>query len=249
MAGRLLRSPRFRRRLLKSGLVLVAVGAAATVSIVFWNTGRELPDTPLSTEPATVAPAPRNIRLTKAEHDAAIHAAAKFVATAVRREHTGDSWELVTPALRQGMTLAEWAKGNIPVQYYPVDAARWKMDYSYDEELGLEVYVLPDKGEQLRPMVFTITMKPLVSHGQRRWLVDSFAPTAQGIGQSPPAAATPGPRPQPAAAAQPRAPLGAVWLALPAVLVLSVVLVPAVLALRERRRTQRAERDYRDSLG
>jgi hypothetical protein len=248
VAGRLLRSPRFRRRLLKAGLVVVAFGAAATVSIVFWNTGRELPDTPLSTEPETVAPTPRNIRLTKAEHDAAIHAAARFVATAVRREHTGDSWELVTPALRQGMTRAQWAKGNIPVQYYPVDAARWKMDYSYDEELGLEVYVLPDKGEQLRPMVFTITMKPLVSHGQRRWLVDSFAPTAQGIGQSPPAAAaTPAPRPQ--ATTQPRAPLGAVWLAVPGLLVLSVVLVPTVIALRERRRTRRAERDYRDSLG
>jgi hypothetical protein len=40
----------------------------------------------------------------------------QFVETAVARVHVERSFGLVTPALRQGMSCAEWMTGTIPVQ-------------------------------------------------------------------------------------------------------------------------------------
>src|SRR6266516_3014694 len=44
----------------------------------------------------------------------------KFVMTAVVRRNTGASYKITTPGLRQGMGPKAWAKGSIPVQYFPV---------------------------------------------------------------------------------------------------------------------------------
>lgn len=230
--------------------MLVAAGAAATVSILFWNTG-ETYDTPLRPGPSTAAPQPKGVRLTEADQAAVVRTAAQFVDTAVKRERLLASYELVTPALRQGLTRAEWAKGEIPVQFFPVDAARWKLDYSYADEVGLQVYLVPRRGAGLRPAVFYLSLRALGPRAHRRWLVDSFVPRAVGTGQ---AAAS-------GYSAIPRAPTGGVstgdgskaalsaaWLAVPGALVLGIVLVPAVILLRERRRTRRAERDYLASI-
>jgi hypothetical protein len=48
-------------------------------------------------------------------HDPLV-ATKQFVETAVARVHVERSYGLVTPALRQGMSCAEWMTGTIPVQ-------------------------------------------------------------------------------------------------------------------------------------
>ena len=155
MAGRL-SSPRFRRRLLRLGVVLAAASVAAVVSILFWDTGKDY-DLPLSNRPAVVYEQPEQVRLPDSERKEAIRTASRFVETAVTRERTQESFELVSEDLRQGLSREEWASGNIPVQPYPVDGARWKLDYQYANEIGLQVYVVPKAGAQLRPMVFLMT--------------------------------------------------------------------------------------------
>lgn len=241
MAGRL-SSPRFRRRLLRAGLLAGTAAAAAVVAILFWNTGRSF-DSPLSDEPAVVPPEREQVAIPAGERRLAIRTAARFVETAVRRSRTGESFDLVSPALRAGFTRAEWAAGNIPVQPYPVDAARWKIDYQYADEIGLQVYVVPERGSELRPTIFLVTMTKGVGG---RWLVDAWVPRASAG----PVTAQPAPQAGPggiATVAPPAATegeLSRVWLLAPAALLLGVVLVPLSLLVLERRRNRRAERAY-----
>ena len=248
MAGRL-SSPRFRRRLLKLSALGLVAGAVAAVTVVFWDTGRDY-DTPLSSQPAVVNEAQQSVRLSDGERRAAITAAARFVDTAVKREHVADSYLLASPSLRQGMTRAEWAKGEIPVVPYHVDAARWKTDYTYADEVGLQVYVLPKVGAKVRPMIFHMSVKAYGAGDERRWLVDSWSPRVDGIPAPPTQSsgtfsslqASLGP------AAAPEGKLGTIWLAVPGLLILALLAVPATVLLRERASTRRAERDYAASL-
>jgi hypothetical protein len=243
VAGRL-SSPRFRRRLTRVGIGLAAAGAAAVVSIFFWDTGRDY-DLPLSNKPAVVYEPPPQVQLTSAERNGVIAVAKRFVDTAVRRERTNESFDLVSPTLRQGLSRSQWARGDIPVQPYPVDAARWKLDYQYAGEVGLQVYVVPERGEQLLPMVFLLTMK---KGPQGRWLVDSWVPRP-GSGGSTSGAAAPA---QPSGSGvvpqieiqRGEGRIPRVWLLVPIGLLALVFAVPAFVMTRERVRGRRAERAY-----
>lgn len=242
VSGRLA-SPRFRRRLLRAGGLLAVAAAAAAVSIVFWDTGKDW-DLPLSNRPAVVYEPPEQVRLPAAERRDAIRTAARFVDTAVRRERTHESFDLVSDGLRQGLTRREWASGNIPVQPYPVDGARWKLDYQYADEIGLQVYVVPDRGQELRPMVFLLTMRR--SPGGR-WLVDSWVPSPGTGGAESAAAAAAGGGPgivPPLQLTERGGKISRIWLAVPAALLSLVIVVPAAVLARERIRTRRAERAY-----
>jgi hypothetical protein len=249
VAGRL-SSPRFRRRALKlSGLAAVA-GLTGVISILFWNTGQTFDSPVRPNEPAFIPEVRHSVALTDKERQQVLATAAHFVRTAVRREHTAESFDLVSAQLRTGYTRREWARGNIPVQPYPVDAARWKMDYSYTDEVGLSVYVIPERGQQLSPMVFLLSLTRAPSGD---WRADSWAPRP-GAGGGPPGTQPPSSSAGQTAAlgtsAVPTAPSGrvsGVWLAVPFVLVLSGVGFALFHVLRERRAVARAERDYRSS--
>jgi hypothetical protein len=242
VTGRL-SSPRFRRRLLRLGGLLAVASVAAVVSILFWDTGKDW-DTPLSNRPAVVHEPQQQVRLAATERKEAIRTAARFVRTAVRRERTQESFELVSQGLRQGLTRRQWATGNIPVQPYPVDGARWKFDYQYADELGLQVYVVPDRGEALRPMVFLLTMR---KSPQGRWLVDSWVPRpgSGGAESAAPVTASSGSGivPQIQLSEQ-TGRISRIWLAVPLALLSLVFVVPAAVLTRERLRTRRAERAY-----
>jgi len=249
-SGRL-SSPRFRRRLLKVGGLAAVAAGAAVVSILFWNTGKSY-DTPLSTEPAIVPTVRENVGLTKTEQRQVIRAASRFVQTAVRREHLAESYDLVSETLRGGFTRAEWASGNIPVQPYPVDAARWKFDYTYEDEIGLQIYVVPDRGNNLRPMVFYMTM---TKGDNGRWLVDSWVPRAgtggsseRSSGSGAPATTTPGSPVGGVAPAGRGGRIPTVWIAVPLTLLLAAFFVPVVVMTRERVRGRRAVRAYEAEL-
>jgi hypothetical protein len=105
---------------------------------------------------------------------AAKQVAFRFVDTAVARKHLAESYRLVTPTLRQGMTLAQWKTGTIPVQPYPVGEAaqRWHIRNSYPDSAQLEVAFIPKPGTSADTGLFAVGLRKL----DGRWLVDSFQP-------------------------------------------------------------------------
>ena len=242
MPGRL-SSPRFRRRLIKVSLLGAVVGAGALVSILFWNTAT-LVETPLHGTADLYAP-PIPVKMAAAERRQVIATAARFVDTAVKRDHAERAFELVGPNLRNGTTKADWREGDIPVVPYPVDDARWRFDYSYADEIGLQVAVFPAAGADVRPMVFNMSLH------------------ADGAGPRRAGSSTRGRRGAVAAATRPSrsegspfrvgaqsvperasTSLGAVWLLVPAGLIGLALLVPATLVVVERIRIRRAQRAY-----
>jgi hypothetical protein len=105
---------------------------------------------------------------------AAKQVAYRFVDTAVARKNLAESYGLVTPALRQGLTLAEWKTGTIPVPPYPVGKAaqRWHVRTSHPGSAELEVAFIPKPGTSAESDLFALDLRKL----NGRWLVDSFQP-------------------------------------------------------------------------
>jgi len=242
-----LASPRFRRRTLKGALLLGVVGAGALVSIFFWDTAT-IAETPPHGRADLYAP-PIPVEMAAAERREVIATAARFVDTAVKRDHAEQAYELVGPNLRNGTTLEHWRDGDIPVVPYPVDDARWTFDYSYTDEIGLQVVVFPRSGAQVRPMAFDMSLRAVGAGTARRWLVESWSPRGGGGGSGPRPSRTDGsPFRIDAPSAQASTSLGAGWLLVPAGLVGLALVVPATLLIVERMRSRRAQRDYDRSL-
>jgi len=63
--------------------------------------------------------------------------ARQFVATAVARKHVATSYDLVCPEMKQGFTRARWAKGEIPVVPFPAYFGKWRVSYSFVNEVDL----------------------------------------------------------------------------------------------------------------
>ena len=98
---------------------------------------------------------------------------------------------------RGATTRDEWRTGDIPVVPYPVDDARWKFDYSYANEIGLQVAVFPRPGAAVRPAVFNLSLRSVGAGAKRalarrllvaarRWWQRSrrAAPTARRSGST-----------------------------------------------------------------
>ena len=156
---------------LLAGLVLTAGVAAFTVAY-FGDTGTSQ-ETPLSSKPAQVFTPRKQVPLDKE----ARRVAGRFILTAVARENLGESYDLVHPELRQGMTKREWLTGNIPVVYYPakaIEAATFKVDESYPDEAILEVALLPKDSTRVKPQIFFIGLKKTGTH----WRVNYWVPRA-----------------------------------------------------------------------
>lgn len=239
-AGGRLSSPRFRRRALKVGVLLAVAAGAALVGIFFWNTAT-IVETPLRGQADVYVP-PIPVRMAAAERRAVIATAALFVDTAVRRRNADRAFELVGPNLRGDTTRAEWRKGDIPVVPYPVEDARWTFDYSYANEIGLQVAVFPAAGASVRPMVFNMSLRSVGGGAKRRWLVDSWSP--RGGGGARPSRSEGSPFGDLAPAPRASTSLGAAWLLVPAALILLALLVPPALVVVERLRLRRARKAF-----
>jgi hypothetical protein len=242
-------SPRRRRRLLWAVAVLGVLGGALALALVFPNTGDDSgagspagkaeapPEPPEEPEPATV-------QLTPAARAAALKTAGDFIKTAVLRQRVDASWQLTAPSLRAGYTRKQWRTGDIPVVPYPVRSlasARWRVNHSYRDDVGLDVLLLPKRGSGLRPATFAIDLRAVGSARRKHWLVESWTPV--GV---PPPSLSPGQR-RAAQAAGPE-PLGAVWLLVPVAGLLLLLLIPCTVLLKGWRANRRAERAYRERL-
>ncbi|MDQ3065819.1 MAG: hypothetical protein M3R12_01530 [Actinomycetota bacterium] len=219
------------------------MASGALVSIFYWNTATVV-ETPLHGRAQLYVP-PIPIEMAPAERREVIATAARFVRTAVRRDHAERAYELVGPNLRAGTAREDWVGGDIPVVPYPVDDARWQFDYSYVDEIGLQVAVFPEAGANVRPMVFDMSLRSFGDGPKRRWLVDSWAPRGGGGGSARPSRADGSPfqvdlkTPELASTR-----LGTGWLLVPAGLIGLALVVPAALIVLERRRSRRAERAF-----
>lgn len=167
-------SHRSRRRLI---WIVAAGGVAASLAVsavFFWNTAENIET--FSGGKADIFVAPRPHKLTKAERAEVVSVAQRFVESAVARDRPERAYEIVGPALRGGLSKKQWATGEIPVVPYPVDSARWKVEYSNEEAVGLLVLVFPTKAARLKPTVFSMNMLPARSGDHSRWLVNGWVP-------------------------------------------------------------------------
>jgi hypothetical protein len=217
---------------------------AASAGVFFSNTGQKN-EAPFTKGPVQlVAPNPATVQLTKGDARDALLVAAKFVATAVLRNHTERSYDLSDAAFHQGLTRAQWKTGAIPVAPYSkddLDVVKWKFDYSYKDRVGLEVYLQPKPTAKVGGLAYNVELHHVGPPQHRRWLVDYWTPAGQQ-GPAPSKAAASGPFGTPA---QTKAGLGAIWLVLPIGLILALILsVPIVLGIRGWRRRVRADRAY-----
>lgn len=151
---------------------VVAIGAVlGFVGFHYSNTGHSTA-TPLLNKPADDrSSVPRTVKLTPG----ATIVARRFIQTAVARKHLPDAYNLVTNAIRQGQSLAEWKTGNIAVIPYPVDDVKYapmKIDFSYPKEAMVEIALLPKANAKIKAQLFQMD---LVKRGGK-WLVNSWYP-------------------------------------------------------------------------
>lgn len=245
---RLLRSSRFRRRAGWLAICLAVAGGVAFVGIRFSNTGHAEKQVFLPGKPQLVPKSPKTDTFTPAEQRQVRAVAVRFIQSAVYRNHVADSFALTTSELHQGLSRADWATGTIPVVPYPanaVDDVRWRVDYSYADEVGLKVAFYPKARSGVDRQIFDITLQNKGKAGTPHWLVSYWAPEGGvQISRADPRARSVDLKP-------PKPALGAVWLFVPVGLIVGgLVGVIAFLAIRGRVRHRRAvqtARIYRSS--
>jgi hypothetical protein len=168
-------SARTRRRLGILGGLVAAAAAVCAFSLL------EPAPKPVSAEPLEpgapkVVGRERQVPLRAADRariDAVLEA---FVPAAVERKDPAAAYRLATPELRRAATRAQWKRGDIPVYPYPASEQRdWTLNFSFPGHVSLDLFVQPRRGADVGPIAFTVEVRRV---GGRRWLVDSFFPTA-----------------------------------------------------------------------
>jgi hypothetical protein len=245
-ARNMLASPRRRRRLIAL-LVVVAVAVVVALLIAFQrNTATSTESKVTKGKPYVPPRQPKSRRLTKAKGSAVLPVAMRFVRDAVGRHDMHAAWEITAPTLRADTSRTDWDRGeNTQIAPFAVDHARWRVDYNYPRQVGLEVAVFPTKKSQVKtPMVYYMELEKARVHGHASWLVDQWIPapgSAQVVqGATDPLAAD--------RSTPPAQGLGAVWLAVPGGIVGLILAIPLFLGLREWRRGRRARRRYDAAL-
>ena len=240
---RLLRSPRRRRRLAWIGSFVVLAGTVSFLGIHFANTGHNL-NSPFLPGPVQRPPArPKSDPFTASERRQVRAVAVQFISTAVFRKNIGASWEITSPALRQGFTREAWARGSIPIVPYPENAiqtVRWRLNYSFVDRVGLKVAFYPKPGAGIARQVFDIELLDVGAAAKHRWIVSDWTPSG---GPQIAAATAPG-APQVVVGPQ-KGMVRAIWLLAPVGLIVgSLFGLLAWLALRGWIRQTRANRAY-----
>jgi hypothetical protein len=236
------------------GAFLLLVGGAVAVGVLYPNTAddEEPESAAVAPRPAQVYREPKTVRLTKADREVALRSALQFVNTAVARRRVERSYDLVTPELRQGMSRSEWGKGEIPVVPFPAAEVRVRVDYSYANELGLTMLLLPAATSRAAPASFNMDLRAVGSAQKRRWLVSSWTPianttqlpVAQEAESGPGAAGFPNVGAVRESQRGLEAPLGAIWIIVPLSIFGLAVMVPVALGVRSWLQNRRALREY-----
>jgi len=233
-------SPRARRRAARIGVALAAIGAVAALALTVQHHGHR--SAPVTSAPVRVPAEQEQVRVTAADRDAIDATLDRFVPAAMGRRDPGVAYDLSTPALRQGMTRAQWRHGQIPV--YPLvprgtEFHGWRLNYAYRGDIDLDLLLQPKAGSGGRPISYRIELKRI----DRRWLVDSAIPVA--VFGSHRITATPDFGPGAAVGGSGKSRLSPAWFLLPAAIVGLFLAIPVGLLARDWRRGRRAMREYR----
>jgi hypothetical protein len=198
---------------------------------------------------ARVYKAPKPVELTREQRARVLATAANFVTHAVARRRVEEAYDLAAPSLRGGMTRAQWRSGTIPVVPFPVEQARWKLEFSDEDAVGLQVLLLPTAASGLRPELFNMELAATGRGADQRFLVTSWSPS--GLAQAgAPTAASPSvgaggvPNIRGSLEGQGQARLGSRWLLAPLALLALVPLVVIGFFARAWLRGRRAEAEY-----
>jgi hypothetical protein len=240
-----LRSPRWRRRLAWSLGGLAVVGGVTAIALLYPNANERAADEALGREQAKVYTPPKHIELTRVQRAHVLATAANFVTHAVARRGVGEAYDLTAPSLRGGLTRAQWRSGAIPVVPFPVDEARWKLEFSDEDGIGLQVLLFPPARSGLKPELFNMELAPRGTGAKQRFLVTSWSPSGLA-GGAPPAQPSVGVAgvPNVGDSVDGQARLGGQWLLAPIVLFALVPLVVIGFFARGWLRGRRAEAEY-----
>ena len=238
-----LRSPRFRRRLAWTAGALGLVGLAVTIGIKYPNTAERAPEATPAGSQGYVYREPKHVELTKVERARMLATAANFVTHAVARRKVEEAYDLAAPSLRGGLTRSQWRSGTIPVVPFPVEQARWKLEYSDEDAIGLQVLLLPTAKSGMRPQIFNMELAPAGKGERQKFLVTSWAPGAVSgaSGPSPAASSGPGGVPNLGGSLDGQARLDQRWLLAPVLLFSLVPLIVIGFFVRSWLRGRRAE--------
>jgi hypothetical protein len=180
----LLASYRWRRRLVWLTLTAIVVAAAVGVALKWPNTAAKEPgvsNVPLHFDYSP----PKSVRLKLHDKVVALAVTRRFIDTAVvRGKNIDESWSLASPEFRAGFTRKQWDSGNMPVVPFPVQEARWKLDYSDVQGVGFQIALIPTQGSHLRAQVFLVDLHAVGAGKQRRWLIDNWQSAPSGGSQT-----------------------------------------------------------------
>lgn len=173
--GLLPSSARQRRRLgILGGVIVVASGIWAFSMLE--PAPKRVSDEPTEPGAPKIVGRDREVPLRSADRRAIDRTLDAFVPAAVERKDPTAAYRLATPSLRRSATREEWARGDMPVYPYPASERRdWTLNFSFPAHVSLDLFVQPKKGADVGPIAFTVELR---RSGARRWLVDSFFPTA-----------------------------------------------------------------------
>jgi len=247
--GDILGSYRWRRRLAWAGAAVLVVVVSATVIVLLPGASPKRADQ-LGGVTGRIEPSAEDLRqetkVTPAERRAVTRTLRAFIATAVTRDDPAAAWNLVTSAMREGITRAEWNRGDVPVVPYPVAVPKqpeWTVVTSYAGDLTIDVVLQPRRGSRRPAASFFVELKRA---RDGRWLIDSMYP--EDFFALAPQAKTKGAKGASAKAAQPEYPhgqLSPLWIVVPLGLLGLVILVPAGIVLFTWRRQRAIDRRYR----
>jgi hypothetical protein len=241
-----LRSPRWRRRFAWSAGAVALVGLAVTIGIKYPNTAERAPETAPAGAKGYVYREPKHVELKKEERARLLATAANFVTHAVARRKVDEAYDLAAPSLRGGLSRSEWRSGTIPVVPFPVEEARWKLEYSDEDAIGLQVLLFPTAKSGLRPQIFNMELAPFGSGAKQKFLVTSWAPSAVSgaAGPEPASSGGPGGVPDLGGSLDGQARLDQRWLLAPVLLFALVPLVVIGFFVRNWFRGRRAESEF-----
>jgi hypothetical protein len=239
----MLASYRWRRRLIWAGCVVLGLVGLVVAAVVLPNqngshyqlhaTGTGLPQTynQQQTQVKVTAAVRRDIDTTLAG----------FIRTGITRDDPAAAWQLATPAMRSGVTHAQWNSGTLPVIPFPARTGKpgWTTLSSYPGDVTVDLMLHSRPGTNRGSIAFAVELKRM--HG--RWLVDSMVPEQSF---SPPARKAAKPLPPNFKATPPRGALGPIWFIVPAILLGIAVLTPIGFGVRSILRHRSIARRYRE---
>lgn len=168
------RVPLWRKALPWVAGVALFFGVIVALIVFFGNTAQPQKEH-FSNQPAVVSRPEKEVPLPAGVKQIA----QKFIVTAVARKNLEQAYDIVGPAIKQGMSLAEWKTGNIAVIPFPIDkldVAPFKVDYSHKNDVLMEVALLSKPGSGVKSQLFFIQVQRFGTGDNARWLVNNWVP-------------------------------------------------------------------------